>query len=440
MWVSGVRASRAASMEETREEKLKRWLEEKKAAKRAADSASSTAGASSARAAAGGGNSSVKRTRPAAVAAPAETPKASGAFARFEQQTPLQRNSRASASSALKTPQQQQQQHHSAAPGTHSKQWADVTTPHAQQQRPPDDSVTEQSLDRRRRLLERTTLTASSAVKTRPPDSAAKTSTVRKMPRPTPSAAAAASVPQSASKQQPPQHKSGDAEGPLSARRREAVSRAAAARGPVDMHDLQQLRDHLAVLETVLLQWCYLNVRLDGAVARQQRAARDQLLRVWADMHATRAQTLALSVDVLRERGARTLHTQLDAQYRHLLPMGDTLLRFLDSYAQLSRSVYSTTHSLPVDTRAPVDVASVQRALTVVDTRLTALLDAPAVAPCLEYGRSVTALTQLVTSEYDVLAQCRALLVRAERALTRKRSVLVHMLMQRDADAMQQRQ
>lgn len=391
-------------MEETREEKLRRWLEEKKAAKRAAaDSSSRPADGPS-------GSSTVKRSRQTTAAAPpSATPKGSASsFARFEQQTPVGRTSRPE----LKTPQQQQQRQNPSS---------ELKTPVQQRT---DSLTSNESLDRRRRVLERSTL-VSGSVRKEPLHSHRKdvSTTARKEVRPpAPAVVAPAQTPTGSARKAV-----GDGSASAQRRRREALM---APLVEVDVHDLQMLRDHLALVETVLLQWSFLNIRLQRALERQRESAREQLLRVWGDINVARSEALTVSMEVVRERSARMLNTQLDAQYRHLLPLEERVRCFVDHYAGLWKSVYATTHHLPAAPGSVVDMARVRAELSALDAQLGEVLGSQGVHAMLEYARSVAAVSELAQAEFDVLQQCKGLVGGVEKRLLHKRSILVQLRQQ----------
>jgi hypothetical protein len=138
------------------------------------------------------------------------------------------------------------------------------------------------------------------------------------------------------------------AEESLSARRREAVSRSGLERSVVDMGDVQQLRDHLAHLEHVLLQWAYATARAERAAEKQQVLAEAQLRAVWASVNQQRSRALAGEMEAARQTQAQQLQDRLQVQYDHLLPIAPAVEEFVRNYSQLSESIASTMHALPV--------------------------------------------------------------------------------------------
>lgn len=412
---------------ESREEKLRRWLEEKKAASKQAlnnnNNNSNTASKPP--------SSSVKRSSLMVSSTPGrelQTPTANGGHSRVLDKTP-QTFSRGPTTNTTTTTTRREEK----TPQQRMGGW-EMKTP--QQQR--DTAVSEQeSMDRRRRLLERTTLAGSTthtATKSRtqqrtsalpPTQTPVQGSSRKSTSRATTSAATTGDV-------------------SASVKRKEAISRAVAEPKPVDLNDLTQFREHMAVMETVLLQWAYMNARLQRTVKKREEQAREQLLLVWRDTHITQEECTALSMEIMREQNLRRLNTQLDAQYRYLLPMKERVQQFLSCYTQLYRTVYSTTHHLPVvgsSGNASAAVGSVQELevqLGHLKAPLEALLGLQGVQECITYARAVEVLAQLVASEFTVLKKCRVLLVQVERSLVRKRSLLVQLVEQQQQQQQQE--
>lgn len=289
-------------MEESREEKLRRWLEEKKANLALQQQQQQHQQQ----------KSTVKRgTRPVVLETPSTAttaarrqqqpqqnpPSTAQRFARFggaetEQQTPVQ------GVRAKKPPQQ-------AEP---------VQTPTG---RAPDSSVSRESLDRRRALLQRTTLADRSSQKDRTASS-----------RSSITAATPTSVTRASARKQLPM-----GEESLSARRREAVARTAGFVS-VDMSDVSQLRESLSALEHVLLQWAFATARLERAAEKQQQQSevfvlpscllccnskqpiQKELRAVWGAVNEQRSRALAADMEAARHRQARLV--QVGKKKNHL--------------------------------------------------------------------------------------------------------------------------
>ena len=242
----------ADDQDESREAKLKRWLEEKKTRLQAErEEKELRQPGSVARSSTVKRGGSVARRRVASSAAPQATPntaisrrRGGGEFSRFgatedSMATPVQNNSsssrRQAPSSNLKTPTNR---------GT-------------------DSLTSQESLDKRRAFLERKTLSSSSRkTGSRSVVRQGQSSTRKQLQVDRESIGGASSLSTSSSsvkKRAQPDSVS------RSARRREAVSRTTRSAN-VDMADVAHVRETLFFAETVLLQWAYLEARIERVI------------------------------------------------------------------------------------------------------------------------------------------------------------------------------
>lgn len=422
-------------MEESREEKLRRWLEEKKAAKRAEAAAKSAV-------VGGGGASSVKRSRPSEQQQqqqPLKTPTTATAsrrvekhttskgaaegggalFSRFgavadEQQTPVQQNSSRGqqkvVSSALKTPVQR----------SSHQQPMELKTPSNQR---PDTSTSQESLDRRRRLLERTTLVPSA----------------RKQP-------AATAVPASAEKRRG----GGGEDAPssvsrrqeresvgstLSARRKEAVSRATEVHNAIDMGDVSAVREKMAMIEATMTQWAYMTMRAEKAVEKQLQDGAEQLLRAWALVSEARSAQLQQAMESLKQAQMQRLEDQLAAQYEHLLPLVPVISEFVANYEQLVQSIYSTTHVLPVLGHVgQVDENVLCKELALMDGAFN-VVETKEAQELIHIADELSLMASYVKEEFELLKRCRELLIEVELRMGQRRSAWVEDIQNRQIKA-----
>ena len=395
-------------MEETREEKLRRWLEEKKAAKRAAASQqqqqSSYHHSSSVKRPVGSvsRSESVRRSNQPLQTPTTETYKkrqsttstAAGNFSRFqqqsEQQTPVGRgNSYTSSSSSKKTPSQRT-----------SSSFV-LKTPTNQRT---DSSVSQESLDRRRRILEKKTLSSStrkaSSSSNRPESSRKRTESSAKKQLP---------LEDSTSKQT------------LSARRRAAISRTEEPTS-VDLHDLSQMREYLMMLETVLLQWTYMNVRLDSVMEKQKRVAEKQLLSVWAYLNTIRSEALVSMLSMMKQSQAQQLHDQLEVQFNHFLPLSPKIAQFVRNYEKLSDSISSTKHVLPIHAGSEEDIVNELAAL---EKEFAQVQD---IEEAVSFGQDMERLGKEVREELEALKKCKEFLLKNEYEAAARRSLLISQL------------
>lgn len=236
-------------MEESREDKLRRWLEEKKAnlAKEQ--------------------QSALKR----GAARPLETPKTAARQQQAQQPvSTAQKFSRfGSAEGEQQTPLQ----------GARAKKQLEQKTPTG---RSSSSAVNDSSVDKRRALLQRTTL--SSAQKPAPPSASSSRSTT--------SRSSVLSTPSSVTRG--------------SARKQLLVDRGSMTSfGTIDMGDVAQLREQLMMLEHAMLQWSYATARLERAAEKQQQQSERELRAVWGAANEERSRALAGAMEEAKQRQAR---------------------------------------------------------------------------------------------------------------------------------------
>ncbi len=354
----------------SREEQLRRWLEEKKAAKEQM--------------------SSVKRgTRPPPSALQTPTT-ATSRRAQTRQPPPSGTAAQFSRFGAVETEQQtpvQGTRKHAAEP-----RGSELKTPTGRRTDAATAGREESSVDRRRAALQRT---ATASARKEPLASASKAS-ARKQP---------------------------EEGGSMSERRREAVARTGTGSAPVDMQTLQQQREQLALMEHVLLQWAYLTARAERAAAKQEQAAREQLRGVWGYVNEMRSRALAGSMEAVKQQQARQLQTQLQVQYDHLLPLASHVDQFVANYQQLTDSIASASHALPLAAgAAPADEAAIVAALQALDGRLA---PPAAAASVVAVSSEVSRAAAVAKTELEALLKCRELLLALEMRLMQQRSIII---------------